>query len=246
MSKRTSPSSFESALESTKHAKSESSVAISLPSKAPLTDSPNIETPCTVSTIIEFLDTDSEVNDVLAPPLSCDFDPKLEISIAETLSSRMSASAAIASDECKFPAKFVTVMKFLAVKYQYFLVNEYEDAFDEQLSGTDEYATIEYFSDLFNYGDYDHGKVLDALGPDGTKEQRKALLRSFLVVDEQTTCTVNDVFSSFAQKFLDDEDGWLEEWLRFAPDGHCVDEYTALCKSYLEGKGPSLRELFVA
>jgi hypothetical protein len=259
MSKRTSPSSFESALESTKHAKSESSVAISLPSKSPLTDSPNIETPCTVSTIIEFLDTDSDVNDVLAPPPSGDSDPKLEISTAETLSSRMSASAAIASDECKFPDKFVTVMTFLGRHYANYLLGGIDgdmSTYREQLASVDgNNDALEYFDDLFDNDYYDYDKVFDALGDDGTPEQRKTLLRAFLILDETTSCSVNLVFTYCQSDDWGcprgknnplDEDELTKEFLSHAPVGHCAVEYTALLRSYLEDKGPSLRELFVA
>jgi hypothetical protein len=186
------------------------------------------------------IESDGDACDVIVPQALEDTDFKLK-----TTPSGMSTIAAIDSTECEFPEKFVAVMKFLATRYQFSLMSESEDVL-EQLNELGLHATGMYFEDLYDTGDYDYEKVLHALGSDGTPEQRKTLLRAFLVLDVQTTCSVNAVFSGLAESFLEDEDGWLKEWLSYAPDGHCEDEYTALCKSYLEGKGPSLRELFVA
>jgi hypothetical protein len=250
MSKRTCPSSSESALESVKRVTFESPIASSLPYKSPLTDALTVETAITISTTIESLGTDGDAGDS---------DPKLETPIAGTLPSGVSASAAIASDECEFPAKFVTVMTFLALNYVWFLMGEYEEGkcYHEQLArqSYDTNDAKEYFDDLFGTGDYDYDKVLDALGPDGTPEQRKNLLRAFLVLDENTTCSVKTVFSDVAagnvEGFLDEdgrlnEDEVIKDFLSHAPVGHCAVEYTALLRSYLEGNGPSLRELFAA
>jgi hypothetical protein len=168
----------------------------------------------------------------------------------------MSASAAIASDECKFPDKFVTVMTFLSPHYENYLLGGIDgdmSTYREQLASEDD--ALEYFDDLFDDDSYDYDKVLDALGPDGTPEQRKTLLRAFLVLDETTSCSVNLVFT-YCQSDRHgcprgednplDEDELTEEFLSDAPVGHCAVEYTALLRSYLEENGPSLRELFAA
>jgi hypothetical protein len=247
MSKRTCPSSSESALESVKRVTFESPIASSLPYKSSLTDALTVETAITISTTIESLGTDGDAGDS---------DPKLETSIAGTLSSGMSASAAIASDKCEFPAKFVTVMTFLARHYESYLLGGIGgdmSTYRDQLTNAND--ALEYFDNLFDNDYYDDDKVLDALGPDGTPEQRKTLLRAFLVLDETTSCSVNLIFT-YCQSDRHgcprgednplDEDELTEEFLSDAPVGHCAVEYTALLRSYLEGNGPSLRELFAA
>jgi hypothetical protein len=145
-----------------------------------------------------------------------------------------------------FPHKFVAVMKFLVMGFDQFFHGS-DDGYGlflllDDIDGHDAKA---FFEDIYMAtGMYDDGKILHMLGPTSTSEQRTKLLEAFLFLEDHTLCHVKGLFQFWVVEADDREDD-LKYWLKFAPDSSYTDEYTALYKSYGEGKGPSLRELLV-